>query len=167
LRISAIAYSGMGVFSVMAYLSPNYYVAFALLALTATGGSVALAPLFATIQTLVPERMRATAIALIYLCSNLIGGGLGPFVTGAMSDVLHALVGEESLRYSLVVLCPGYLWGGWHLWRASSRVRYDLAAQNSGPQGGGLAEFDHTGGTHVEIEWSDRRRVSSGSEHTS
>jgi hypothetical protein len=44
-----------------------------------------------------------------------------------LSDALHPLLGEESLRYALLALCPGYAWAGWHLWRASKTVTRDLA----------------------------------------
>jgi hypothetical protein len=34
--------------------------------------------------------------------------------------------GDDALRWALLVLCPGYLWGGWHLWRARRTVAADL-----------------------------------------
>jgi MFS family permease len=85
-------------------------------------------PLFAVVQSLVPERMRAMAIAIIYLCANLIGLGFGPLAVGILSDVLRPWAGEESLRWSLIALCPGYLWVTWHLWRASLTVQQDMQA---------------------------------------
>jgi len=51
---------------------------------------------FATIQTLVPERMRAMSIALIYLFANLIGMGC-PLAAGALSDAFRPWAGENSL----------------------------------------------------------------------
>jgi MFS family permease len=102
--------------------------------LATVGGATVLGPLFATVQTLVPERMRAMAIALIYLVSNLIGMGLGPLAAGAMSDAFRPWAGENSLRFALLALCPGYLWGAWHLWRASTTVAYDLAPVQSMPR---------------------------------
>jgi MFS family permease len=93
----------------------------------AVGGAMASGPFFATIQTLVPQRMRAMSIAIIYLAGNLIGAGLGPLLAGILSDALQPLFGEQSLRYALLVLCPGYAWGGWHLWRGSRTFIRDLA----------------------------------------
>jgi len=110
------------------YLSHNPYCAFGLMAATTIAGSATGAPQFALIQSLVPERMRATSIALVYLCANLIGLGLGPLVAGVLSDAFRSWAGEESLRYALLVLCPGYFWAGWHLWRGSKSVIADLAA---------------------------------------
>jgi MFS transporter, Spinster family, sphingosine-1-phosphate transporter len=133
LRATAVICSGFGIASAFIYLSPNHYVAFALLAVTSLGGSMIHGPLFATIQTLVPDRMRAMSIALLYLAANLIGLGLGPLAAGALSDLFRIWAGEESLRYALLALSPGYLWGAWHLWQASRFVRDDLqAAQTAG-----------------------------------
>jgi MFS family permease len=128
LKVMAVAYCIFAVISALIYLSSNHYVAFALMALAAVGGATATGPLFATIQTLVPPRMRAVSIATIYLFANLIGMGLGPLAAGALSDALRPQFGEESLRYALLTLCPGYLWGGWHLWRGSRTIAHDLQA---------------------------------------
>lgn len=122
----ALAYSAMGVCSALMYLSSNQYLAFGLMALGIMGSTAVTGPLFATIQTLVPQRMRAMSIALLYLFANLIGMGLGPLAVGALSDLLRPVLGEESLRFALLAMCPGYLWGAWHLWRASKTVTRDI-----------------------------------------
>jgi len=131
LQAIAMTYSALAVVSFAIYLSPALYLSFALMGLAALGPAMASGPLFATIQTLVPERMRAMSIALIYLFANLIGTGLGPLLVGALSDALHGVAGEESLRYALLAMCPGYLWGAWLLWRASQTVTLDLAHADS------------------------------------
>jgi MFS family permease len=120
------AYGSFGIISACIYLSPNPYLAFGFMTLAAVGVSSVVGPMFATLQTLVPSYMRAMSIAIIYLFANLIGMGLGPLAAGAVSDALRPLVGEESLRYALLALCPGYFWAGWHLWRASRSVTRDL-----------------------------------------
>jgi hypothetical protein len=58
----------------------------------------------------------------------LLGNGLGPLATGILSDGLRARLGEESLRYALLVLSLGFLWAAFHLGRASMSVTHDLAA---------------------------------------
>lgn len=126
LKVMAVAYSFFGVVSACIYVSSNRHVAFGLMTLSAIGGSVAIGPLFAAIQTLVPERMRAVSIALIYLFANLIGMGLGPLAAGILSDVFRPALGNDSLRFALLALCPGYFWGAWHVWRASRTVTQDL-----------------------------------------
>lgn len=126
LKAMAIIFSSLGAISVAMYLAPSRYEAFGCLAFVATAGALINGPLFATIQTLVPQRMRAMSIAMLYLFANLIGMGLGPLVAGALSDSFRHWAGEESLRYALLTLCPGYVWSGWHLWRASTTVERDL-----------------------------------------
>jgi predicted MFS family arabinose efflux permease len=126
LKTAAVAFSGTAICSAFVYLSVNRYLAFGLMGLANLMGGITSGPLFATLQTLVPPRGRATSIALVLLISNLIGMGLGPLAAGALSDGLRPWLGEESLRYALLALCPGYLWGGWHLWRASRTVVRDL-----------------------------------------
>ena len=128
LKAMATAYSGLAGISALIYLVPSHYWAFGLMGIAALAGGATNGPLFAIIQTIVPNRMRAVAIAVIYLFANLIGMGMGPLVAGALSDALRPLVGEESLRYALLALCPGYLWGGWHLWQAAKSVNGDLQA---------------------------------------
>lgn len=126
LRAMTIACAIFGIVSAGAYLAASPYVAFALKAVAAVGGAATNAPMFAMLQTAVQPRMRGTAVALIFLFANLIGMGLGPLAAGLMSDGLRPLFGEESLRYGLLMLCPGYLWAGWHLWLASRTVVQDL-----------------------------------------
>lgn len=128
LKAMAFAFVAFGALSAGIYLSTNLYLAFALLALSLLGIYMTYGPLFATIQTLVEPRMRAVALATIYLVANLIGMGLGPLAAGALSDALRPSFGGESLRYALLTLCPGYLWAAWHLWRGSATVASDLLA---------------------------------------
>lgn len=124
----AIVYALLGLLAAGVYMAAHHYLAFGVLALAAMAGGAANGPLFATVQTLVPPRMRAVSVALIYFFTNLIGLGLGPLAVGVLSDALRPALAEESLRYALLVFCPGYLWCAWHLWQASRTVAHDLAA---------------------------------------
>jgi MFS family permease len=137
LKVMAALYVGFGVLSVVIYLTSNRSIAFALMGLYAVGVNLTNGPFFATIQTLVPNRMRAMAVAIMFLLANLIGMGLGPLAAGAVSDALRPWAGEESLRYALMALCPGYLWGAWHMFQASRSVTRDVDTSwpemNNGP----------------------------------
>ncbi|NBA97315.1 MFS transporter [Pseudomonas sp. R5(2019)] len=53
---------------------------------------------------LVNPWQRATAVALQTVFSTLCGAGLGPLVTGLLSDWLVPGFGEESLRYALALV---------------------------------------------------------------
>ncbi len=134
LQLVACAISFLVFPAVMAYafMTSSPYLAFAALSV-ASLGAMAQGPMFATIQSLVPPDMRAMAIALVYLFANLIGMGLGPLAAGALSDALVPWFAADSLRYSLLLLCPGYFWAAWHLWRASQTVAMDLRHANAAP----------------------------------
>jgi predicted MFS family arabinose efflux permease len=128
LRAMAVAYCCFGFLSALMYLSPNHYGAFAFMAIATLGGAAANGPLFATLQTLVPPEMRAMAVATVYLFANLIGLGLGPLAVGIISDALRPWLEGESLRYALLLMCPGYVWGAWHVWRASRTITQQIGA---------------------------------------
>jgi MFS family permease len=126
LKAMAVSYCIYGALSTLVYVSPSRHWAFSFVALGAMVGALTTGPLFATIQTLVPPRMRALSIAIVYFFANLIGLGLGPVAAGALSDLLTPHLGQDALRYALLTLCPGFLWVAWHLWRASGSVHSDL-----------------------------------------
>src|SRR4029077_13859555 len=128
LKVMAIVFASFAVISPFIFLAPNHYWAFAVMGVLAVAWRTTDGPLFATIQTLVPARMRAMSIAVVYLFGNLIGMGLGPLAAGALSDAFRPWAGEESLRYALLVVCPGYLWAGWHFLRGSNTVASDIEA---------------------------------------
>lgn len=115
----AVLYALLAILKACVYIAPNYYAAFLVFTVTVVGGAMGNGPIYAATQTLVPVSMRAMSIALILFSSNLIGVGFGPLAAGALSDALRPEFGEESLRYALLVLCPGYLWAAWHAYRAS------------------------------------------------
>jgi len=110
------------------YFSDSGRSAFAWMAVACLGGNAIIGPMYALPQTLVPANMRATATAIIFLSSNLIGMGLGPLAVGFVSDVFQPIFGRESLRYALLLFTPGYLWISWHLWAASKTVAKDIEA---------------------------------------
>jgi len=126
LKVLAVLFGSLVFIRPITFLVPDHYLAFIAMIPTTLVIYVGDGPLFAVIQTLVPERMRAVSIALIYLFANLIGMGLGPLTVGALSDFLRPWAGEESLRYALIAICPGYVWVTWYLWRASQTVTRDL-----------------------------------------
>lgn len=114
------------VFYVCTYAVRDTRLAFVMLTLALFGIYIAQGPILAAMQTLVAPRMRAMAIALVYLFANLVGTGLGPLAIGALSDALQPTLHEESLRGALMLFCPGFFWAAWHLVRASKTVARDL-----------------------------------------
>jgi len=126
LRAIAILVAVVGVLISCIFIARSHYVAFALMAVAAVAWSATYGPLFAAIQAVVQPEIRAVSIAVVFLFANLIGMGIGPLAAGMISDALAPWAGAESLRYALLCLSPGYLWGAWHLWRASGSLAHDL-----------------------------------------
>jgi predicted MFS family arabinose efflux permease len=62
-----------------------------------------LGPSIAMSHALVPPAMRAVASAVLFFVLNIIGLGLGPLLTGVLSDLLRESFGDQSLRYAMVV----------------------------------------------------------------
>lgn len=62
------------------------------------------APCFNLLSQLVTQWQRATAFALQTVFTTLLGVGLGPLVTGLLSDLLVPHAGDESLRYAMVLV---------------------------------------------------------------
>jgi hypothetical protein len=115
-------------------------------------------PTIVTMQNMVTARMRATAAFVFFFTTTLIGVGLGPFITGLLSDLYaqgqfsfgdfttlcpggRALPGAEpavaqacgaastgGVRLALTTVSLSYLWAAFHYWMASRTVRADLEA---------------------------------------
>lgn len=135
LRAMALMTYVSGVFAALVYIpttAGNYYLAFAWLGLSTLAGNTVSGPMFAVIESLMPARMQSVAVAIVYLVGNLVGLGLGPWATGALSDALRPVAGEQSLRYALLFLSPVCVWSGWHFWAAAKTVARDLSAAEAG-----------------------------------
>ena len=81
---------------------------------------------FAQTQNLAAIPMRSTAAAILFLIINLVGLGMGPPLTGWVSDLLATRYGTDSLRYALAGLIGVYLWSGWHYYLAGRHLPGDL-----------------------------------------
>lgn len=129
MRCAAVVCLLCTVFHALCYLSTNKYIA--LVNVSVVVGvliPVISAVVYSAIQSLVEERMRAVAMAFIFMLANLIGMGLGPMVVGILSDVLEPSFGQESLRYALLLFSPGYLWCAFHNWRVADTIEDEIRA---------------------------------------
>lgn len=59
---------------------------------------------FAAVHAVCGSARRATAIALVLFFGNLLGFGLGPVITGALSDAFSVNAGPAGLRYALLIV---------------------------------------------------------------
>lgn len=114
--------------SVPVLLLANVKLALLIFIIPAVLANMYLATTFAQVQSMVGLRMRSVASALLLLILNVIGLGLGPLVTGILSDWLSTGYGSESLRYSMLIV--GVVVGPWsaiHYLMASKYIVSDLA----------------------------------------
>jgi MFS family permease len=69
-------------------------------------GSLWLGPGYAQVSSRSPGQLRGTILAIQLVGSNLVGYGLGPLLTGVLSDMYS---GEHSLRWSLATISALYI----------------------------------------------------------
>ncbi len=126
LLITLIGFIGIPLNFVI-YLTDNMHLALGVLFINSILYFFTFGPFYALVQSLAPIRMRATAIAIVLFMANLIGLGLGPQFVGLFSDLLVPYVGDESLRYAILLLTPCSLVGMWLSLKAAGTVQEDLA----------------------------------------
>jgi predicted MFS family arabinose efflux permease len=110
-----------------AFLARNQWLTLGLMAVPASVAIFHAGPCFALVQQLVPLRMRALAAAFLLFCLNVIGGGVGPFYVGALSDLLQPSLGLESLRWALLTLTVPMGLSALFFFLAARSLRRDLA----------------------------------------
>ena len=93
-------------FAAFTYLYHDPQIALAVYAMAYILGHAYLAPMFALTQALVGVRMRALAASILIFILNIIGLGLGPQITGILSDVLFAWtdLGPDALRWAMLMV---------------------------------------------------------------
>ncbi len=112
--------------SLVVLLTHNLTVALTASAVGALIGGAYVGPMYALVQGLAGPKLRATAAAVFMMVVNIVGLSLGPVLAGLVSDRLAAVAGQESLRWSLlvmllpVVICLPFFVA------AAGRVRADL-----------------------------------------
>ena len=132
MRAVALVFILSGLLYAMLYLSSNKLNAIVFLATLGIIGTLTNGAVFSAIQSLVDDRMRSVALALVFLLANLIGLGLGPVTVGVLSDLLAPMFGEESLRYALLLFSPGYLWVAYYYWKVANTIEADIRRVESG-----------------------------------
>jgi len=87
--------------------------------------SAGLSPVFATVHLVCGAYRRAVAIACMFFSANLFGLGLGPLITGMISDKLQPTQGVQGLRFALLVMTASLLPTAWCFYRAGYRMPDD------------------------------------------
>jgi MFS family permease len=114
LWLVAAVFIGSKPFSISFYLLDNTSLALTLFAIPAATGAIYHGPSIAVLHERVPAARRPIISAIFLMLINFIGLGLGPLITGALSQLVFAGAGEDSLRYALVVMQIVGVWGGLH-----------------------------------------------------
>jgi len=115
-------------FQIAVYFIVDYRVAMLVYSIPVLLNACYLGPMLAMTHGLVSLRMRAVASSVLFLVLNFIGLGLGPLLTGAMSDVLGAKIGSgEGLRWALVIVTLANVWAAGHYLWAAKTLREDIA----------------------------------------
>ena len=128
------------------FLAPQAKLATALLMLGTAAQLAYFGPAFAILHATVEPRMRATAVALVLLMTNLLGYGLGPPMVGGISDALSNVLRNHpaaedicaiaswlhpacespnagGLQWALAMLAVGNLWAFYHFVKVSRHHR--------------------------------------------
>jgi MFS family permease len=90
--------------------------------------AIFLGPSFAVVQGIVGSRMRALSSAVIMILISFFGMGLGPYVTGILSDYLQPEFGVFSIRWSLLSICIIDLIAACFFYAASTSLEKDWIA---------------------------------------
>ena len=116
-------------FALFTYLYPWHVPAMIVYLIPVALGSMYLGPMLAMTHGMVSLRMRAVASSVLFFVLNLIGLGMGPFVTGLISDTIGKSLGDAGtgLRYALCVVALANLWCAAHYFYAAKFLRDDLA----------------------------------------
>jgi len=115
-------------FQFLAYLMPNLRVVLPSFAVMMFLAAVFFGPSFAMTQALATLRMRSVATSMLLFVQTLIGLGLGPLLTGMISDHLAPSFGMNSLRYALVAVGIANVWAALHYMWGARWLRTDLQA---------------------------------------
>ncbi len=115
-------------FALAVYTLNNYYLALSLYVVPVFLGAMYLGPTLAMTHGIVSLRMRAVASSILFFVLNLIGLGLGPLLTGIISDLLRfqSGLGDESLRYALIIVVLVYVWSTFHYVMGARTLVHDL-----------------------------------------
>jgi MFS family permease len=113
-------------FQFLAYLSPSLAVTLPSFVGLMLMAAVFFGPSFAMTQALATLRMRSVATSVLLFIQTLIGNGLGPSVTGFISDRLAPAYQVSSLRYALVIIGVVNFWAALHYLLGARTLRSDI-----------------------------------------
>jgi len=120
---SILAFPGVLLFS----FASSLFWCLAGLTLVAMLSPVHVGPLVGVSHSVVKVGMRAFSTSVIYLISEILGLGLGPFLIGLANDALRPRLGVEVIRYSMSTAAATTLVGGVIFLLAAQFLERDVA----------------------------------------
>lgn len=107
------------------YLDDIFLVC-AMLALTIVVTTSFVALVLTSIQSVLPAHLRGMGMAGLMFASNLLGVGAGPLLIGLLSDALTQSLGDEALRYAMIISTSIIGWAAIHFFLAAKHLREEL-----------------------------------------
>lgn len=86
------------------------------------------APIYAATVNIVAEHRRALAISVILFGASFIGNIVGPSAVGLLNDLLAPRLGDEAVRYSMLLIAITPMLASLCFMRAASLYRAQLAS---------------------------------------
>lgn len=106
------------------FVEPGTVLFYALAFLFNASFMISYGATFPTVQELVPIKLRGASVALLILCNNLLGQGLGAAVAGLLADVFAARGAAQPLSWAIfVAIVPGFLAVPVFYWAARLQAR--------------------------------------------
>jgi MFS family permease len=109
-------------------LAPGFVSFLALSAVAGITVNMTVPAMFAALHAICGSPRRAMAVALMFFFANLIGLGLGPVLSGALSDMFSAAHGAVGLRYALMLVLVLLLPGAWVMYLCGRHLPGDVEA---------------------------------------
>ncbi|MBC7982912.1 MAG: MFS transporter [Candidatus Obscuribacterales bacterium] len=121
----------------LALTLPDRYTVYALFTAAILFGATYLGPSISSTHQLVGVRERALGGAMLLFVLNIIGLGMGPVLSGFISDkIAISLIADgmdktqalaDGLKYALCIMAMANLWSAYHYFRGAKTLREDIA----------------------------------------
>jgi MFS family permease len=122
--LPALACGLMIPIGVVQFATASVYISLACGFATALLMNIFIAPAFALANSLVAPNVRAFTSATLLASTAIVGSGLGPFVTGVLSDYwMNHAIQDSSLRYAISASLPCAGIAAWLFVRAAVHLR--------------------------------------------
>jgi hypothetical protein len=125
--VSAICSMIAGPAVLVFLFSPSLPISAAGFFLISAMSPVHVGPIVSVSHSVVKVGMRAFSTSVLYLVSELIGLGLGPFFIGAFNDRFASRLGADVIRYSMATAAVTTILGGILFIVAAQFLKRDVA----------------------------------------